>query len=91
MDFSSRFDRSNIDRRLLCSSVLFCCVIRVSAVEKFARASSAGGRLHLQTYFRKSDRVGRRGLSEPRANFSTASPLTRAHSLARLRGDLKDP
>ena len=40
------------------------------AVEKFSRASSAGGRRLLQIKFRKSDRVGRRGLSEPREDFS---------------------
>ena len=40
------------------------------AVGKFSRASSAGGRLDLQIKFRKSDRVGRRGLSEPREDFS---------------------
>ena len=40
------------------------------AVGKFSRASSAGGRLDLQINFRKSDRVGRRGLSEPREDFS---------------------
>ena len=40
------------------------------AVGKFSRASSAGGRLHLQQNFRKSDRVGRRRLFEPRENFS---------------------
>ena len=40
------------------------------AVGKFSRASSAGGRLHLQTKFRKPDRVGRRGLFEPREDFS---------------------
>ncbi len=40
------------------------------AVEKFSRASSAGGRLDLQINFLKSDRVGRRGLSEPREDFS---------------------
>ena len=40
------------------------------AVEKFSRASSAGGRRLLQINFRKSDRVGRRGLSEPREDFS---------------------
>ena len=39
-------------------------------VGKFSRASSAGGRQHLQMKFRKSDRVGRRGLSEPREDFS---------------------
>ena len=40
------------------------------AVGKFSRASSAGGRRLLQLNFRKSDRVGRRGLSEPREDFS---------------------
>ena len=45
---------------------LFAC----PAVEKFCRASSAGGRLNLQMKFRKPDRVGRRGLSEPREDFS---------------------
>jgi hypothetical protein len=45
---------------------LFAC----PAVGKFSRASSAGGRLHLQTKFRKPDRVGRRGLFEPREDFS---------------------
>ncbi len=45
---------------------LFAC----PAVGKFSRASSAGGRRRLQLNFRKSDRVGRRGLSEPREDFS---------------------
>ena len=40
------------------------------AVEKFCRASSAGGRRHLQTKFVQPDRVGRRGLSEPGGIFS---------------------
>ena len=40
------------------------------AVEKFCRASSAGGRLNLQIKFRKPDRVGRRGLFEPGGIFS---------------------
>ena len=40
------------------------------AVGKFSRASSAGGRLNLQIKLRKPDRFGRRGLSEPREDFS---------------------
>ena len=40
------------------------------AVGKFSRASSAGGRRHLQSNFAQPDRVGRRGLSEPREDFS---------------------
>ena len=40
------------------------------AVEKFCRASSAGGRLHLQSNSVQLDRVGRRGLSEPGGIFS---------------------
>ena len=45
---------------------LFAC----PAVEKFCRASSAGGRLHLQSNSVQLDRVGRRGLSEPGGIFS---------------------
>ncbi len=37
---------------------------------KFSRASSAGGRRGLQSKFAQPDRVGRRGLSEPREDFS---------------------
>ena len=55
--------RSNVFRSVV---HLFAC----PAVEKFCRASSAGGRRHLQLKFRKSERVGRRGLSEPREDFS---------------------
>ena len=40
------------------------------AVGKFSRASSAGGRLNLQSSIKPPDRVGRRGLSEPREDFS---------------------
>ncbi len=40
------------------------------AVGKFSRASSAGGRLNLRSNIKQPDRVGRRGLSEPRENFS---------------------
>ena len=40
------------------------------AVGKFSRASSAGGRRLFAIKLRKSDRVGRRGLSEPREDFS---------------------
>jgi len=40
------------------------------AVGKFSRASSAGPPTVLATKFRKSDRVGRRGLFEPREDFS---------------------
>ena len=40
------------------------------AVGKSSRASSAGDRLNLQQNFRKPDRVGRRGLFEPREDFS---------------------
>jgi hypothetical protein len=40
------------------------------AAGKFSRASSAGGRLNLQLNVEQSDRVGRRGLSEPREDFS---------------------
>ena len=45
-------------------------LLAYSAAGKFSRASSAGGRRHLQAKFYKSDRVGRRGLSEPREDFS---------------------
>ena len=40
------------------------------AVEKFCRASSAGGRLNLRSNIEQLDRVGRRGLSEPGGIFS---------------------
>ena len=40
------------------------------AAGKFSRASSAGGRLNLRSNIEQPDRVGRRGLSEPRENFS---------------------
>ena len=40
------------------------------AVGKFSRASSAGGRLNLRSNSEQPDRVGRRGLSEPREDFS---------------------
>jgi hypothetical protein len=40
------------------------------AVGKFSRASSAGGRLNLRSSIKQPDRVGRRGLSEPREDFS---------------------
>jgi hypothetical protein len=40
------------------------------AVGKFSRASSAGPPTALAIKFRKPDRVGRRGLSEPREDFS---------------------
>ncbi len=40
------------------------------AVGKFSRASSAGGRLNLRSSIEQPDRVGRRGLSEPREDFS---------------------
>ncbi len=40
------------------------------AAGKFSRASSAGGRLNLQLNVEQSDRLGRRGLSEPREDFS---------------------
>ena len=40
------------------------------AVGKFSRASSAGGRLNLRSNIEQPDRVGRRGLSEPREDFS---------------------
>ena len=40
------------------------------AVEKFCRASSAGGRLNLRSNIEQPDRVGRRGLSEPGGIFS---------------------
>ena len=40
------------------------------AVGKFSRASSAGGRLNLRSNIKQPDRVGRRGLSEPREDFS---------------------
>ncbi len=40
------------------------------AVEKFCRASSAGSPTALVKKFCKSDRVGRRGLSEPGGIFS---------------------
>ena len=40
------------------------------AVGKFSRASSAGGRLNLRSSIEQPDRVGRRGLFEPREDFS---------------------
>ena len=40
------------------------------AVGKFSRASSAGGRPNLRSSIKQPDRVGRRGLSEPREDFS---------------------
>ena len=40
------------------------------AAGKFSRASSAGDRRNLQTNFVQPDCVGRRGLSEPREDFS---------------------
>ena len=43
------------------------------AVGKFSRASSAGGRPNLQSNFFQPDRVGRRGLFEPREDFSRLS------------------
>ena len=45
---------------------LFAC----PAAGKFSRASSAGPPTALAIKFRKPDRVGRRGLSEPREDFS---------------------
>ena len=52
----------------LCSACanLFAC----PAVGKFSRASSAGPPTALVKKFSKPDRVGRRGLSEPREDFS---------------------
>ena len=47
-------------------ALLFACL----AVEKFCRASSAGPPTALAIKFRESDRVGRRGLSEPGGIFS---------------------
>ena len=47
-------------------AISFAC----PAVGKFSRASSAGGRRHLVIKLRNPDRVGRRGLSEPREDFS---------------------
>ena len=41
-----------------------------TAVEKFCRASSAGPPTAVAIKFRKPDRVGRRGLSEPGGIFS---------------------
>ena len=40
------------------------------AVGKFSRASSAGGRPNLRSSIKQPDRVGRRGLFEPREDFS---------------------
>ena len=40
------------------------------AAGKFSRASSAGGRRNLRSNIEQPDRVGRRGLSEPREDFS---------------------
>ena len=54
-------------RTIIRSIVLLCAC---PAVGKFSRASSAGGRLNLQSNVEQSDRVGRRGLSEPREDFS---------------------
>ena len=55
--------RSNVFRSVV---HLFAC----PAVEKFCRASSAGGRLNLRSNIEQPDRVGRRGLSEPGGIFS---------------------
>ena len=54
------------------SSTLSACANPLAdpAVEKFCRASSAGGRLNLRSNIEQSDRVGRRGLSEPGGIFS---------------------
>ena len=49
-------------RTIIRSVVLLCAC---PAVGKFSRASSAGGRLNLQSNVEQSDRVGRRGLFEP--------------------------
>ena len=59
-------------RKSLCVSAAVSVELQLACpdVGKFSRASSAGGRQHLQIKFRKSDRVGRRGLSEPREDFS---------------------
>ena len=43
------------------------------AVEKFCRASSAGGRLNLRSNIEQPDRVGRRGLSEPGGIYHSCS------------------
>ncbi len=51
-------------------SVSVAIPLACPAVGMFSRACSAGGRLRLQIKFHKSDRVGRRGLSEPREDFS---------------------
>ena len=51
-------------------SVSFAHSFAYPAAGKFSRASSAGGRLNLRSNIEQSDRVGRRGLSEPREDFS---------------------
>ena len=55
------------------SAVSVALQLACPAVEKFSRASSAGPPTGLATKFRKSDRVGRRGLSEPREEFHGCS------------------
>ena len=52
------------------SCVLGSNLFASSAVGKFSRASSAGGRRRLLKIIRELDRVGRRGLFEPREDFS---------------------
>ena len=61
---------------------LFAC----PAVEKFCRASSAGPPTALAIKFRKPDRVGRRGLSEPGGIFSRLNHL--CISVARFSGSI---
>ncbi len=54
-------------------AVTVVLLLAFPAAGKFSRASSAGGRLYLQSKCSKSDRVGRRGLSEPREDFPRLS------------------
>ena len=59
-----------IQQRIRGFSILSRFRLRAQGVGKFSRASSAGPPTSLVIKFRKSDRVGRRGLSEPREDFS---------------------
>ena len=51
-------------------SISVVLALACPAVGKFSRASSAGGRLNLRSSIEQPDRVGRRGLFEPREDFS---------------------
>ena len=62
--------------------------VRAQGVGKFSLASSAGPPTALVIKFSKSDRVGRRGLSEPRDDFSRlpTDAFPRLISAADFRG-----